>query len=156
MGLSALMMQKARAPMKFWDKIKQRHRLRRIERAIGVRLSKEQRQIVLCPDRPYITGERRSGKSLTACMWVLMHRKEPIIMREELNVYSRNQRFEPMGGYKPQPFAVPDPDLGRREMAVWCLNNLADKWEKCKRKKIPVFDLYGTYEQYRKAQEGKQ
>ncbi len=141
--------------MKILDKIKQRYRLWRIEKAIGARLSKKQREIVLCPDRPFIAGTRGSGKTLTACAWVLFHRKEPLIVREALTVYSRNKQYPFWDGYKRQPFPVPDPDLDNQQMAVFCLNHLIDMWARCRKKKIPVFDMYSTYEQYKKAQVDK-
>lgn len=127
--------------MKLWNGIKERHRLWRIERALGVRLTKEQRQTVLCSDYPMITGGRRSGKTLTACMWVLLHRKKPLNIRNELAAYSRKQMYGQIYGQYFRPFAVPDPDVESLQMASMCLKDLVDKQKKLKEKKIPVFDI---------------
>lgn len=141
--------------MKFWDKIKQRHRLRRIEGALSVKLTEAQRKTVLCPERPIITGERRSGKTLTACMWVLFHRKEPLIVFNELDAFGGKHRYGALSDYRYRGFPVPDPDLRTMEMAAHCLYQLVDMHTKCRYKKIPVFDLYINNKEYRKAQEGK-
>ena len=125
--------------------IRARRRLRRMERAVRVRLTPEQRKKVLCPDRPFISGDRRTGKTLTACMWLLYHRKEPLIIRNELNAYSRDIRYQnPFS----RGFLIPDPDVKNRNTATHCMCCLLDMWEKCKKKKIPVFDVYSTYEKY--------
>lgn len=128
--------------------IKRRFRLWRMERALRVHLTPEQREMVLCPDRPSITGDRKSGKTLTACMWLLYHRKNPLIIRNVLNEYSRDLRYQnPLS----HGFLIPDPDVKNRNTATHCMCYLLDKWEKCKRAKIQVFDVYSTYEKYLEA-----
>ena len=58
----------------FIKKIKVRRRLRKIEKAIGLTLSPEQRKIVLDPEFPQrlmVLG-RGTGKTVTALVWALM------------------------------------------------------------------------------------
>lgn len=126
-------------------RVRARIRLWRMERAIRVHLTREQREKVLCPDRPFISGDRRSGKTLTACMWLLFHRKEPLIIRNELNAYSRDIRYQ---NPRSPGFLIPDPDVRGRQTATHCLCCLTDMWDKCKRAHIPVFEIYPTYEKY--------
>ena len=123
------------------------HRLYRMEKAIGVHLTPEQRIQVLSPDRPFISGARRSGKTLVACMWLLFNRKEPVIIRNELNAYSRNIKYENPLSYG---FFLPDPDVYDRNTATLCTCHLIDMWKKCVKAGIPVFELYPTYEKYLK------
>lgn len=98
-----------------------RFRLRRILRAVGFTPTREQREIILNPKRPYLYGwPRRSGKSTTACLWLLLHRKET------------------MKGRSPV-MEIPDPDiLVSHSFERWTYVNLRILAEKCRRKRIRV------------------
>ena len=68
--------------IKWWEKHKAKKRLKKIEGAIGIKLMPRQREVCLNPQRPIFRVEdgwgRASGKSVAACVWTLMWRKEPI------------------------------------------------------------------------------
>ena len=87
--------------------IKARIRLRKIEKATGIKLYKWQRQIVLRDDTVYVYGKRRSGKTITAVFWTLLWREDPI--------YINRERMKLDGEFRPslrgdQYPAIPDPD----------------------------------------------
>ena len=95
--------------MREWiEKLKARKRLKKIEKAIGKRMMPRQREIVLNKNRPVFdcSWGRGSGKSITAVVWTLMWRKEPIDRAKEqalLNI----QRALGISNKLP---AIPDPD----------------------------------------------
>ena len=73
--------------IKWWERHKAKVRLKKIENAIGLHLMPMQREVCLNPQRPVFKSEdgwgRGSGKTLTACVWTLMWRKEPIYFDRE-------------------------------------------------------------------------
>ena len=59
-------------------------RLNAIEKATEIRLTPQQREAVLSTEPPDFTAwGRASGKTTAACIWTLLHRKEPITWEEE-------------------------------------------------------------------------
>lgn len=108
--------------------IRLRIRLHRIEKAIGIKLYKWQRRIALNPARPYsFPCGRANGKTIAACVWVLMFRDKPIQMRRR---GSHDYSF------------IPDPDiyLGPR-VAEFSLMELKRLHQMCTDKGIKVFDF---------------
>jgi len=108
---------------KILKKLLLRVRLMRIEHAVHVRLGPFLRDIVMCPDRPYLYGmERRSGKTLTACMWILLHRRVS------------------MKGCCPA-VEVPDPDIDiSRGVEDFTYRTLCEMAAKCRKHNIKVCD----------------
>lgn len=64
-----------RKSMKLWREYKLKRRLRKMERALHIRLNDEQRKIVLDANPPNVLAGwcRRSGKTTCACMHLLLH-----------------------------------------------------------------------------------
>lgn len=87
--------------------IKARIRLRKIEKATGIKLYKWQRQIVLCDDTVYVYGKRKSGKTITAVFWTLMWREDPIYINRERMKLDGLLHPSLRGDQYP---AIPDPD----------------------------------------------
>jgi hypothetical protein len=78
---------------------------------------------ILNPNRPNIRGERRSGKTMTACLWILLHRKETM-------------------AYCSPAEEIPDPDIIiNKRIECWTYNNLRDMAEICKKYRISVCDV---------------
>ena len=71
--------------VKQWlEKRKANKRLKKIEKATNIRLTEQQREVVLNPEPPNFTyWGRMSGKSLAACFWVLMWHKGTIDFNKE-------------------------------------------------------------------------
>ena len=61
--------------MKFWYRLKLARRLRKMEKALNLRLRDDQRALVLDPNPPNELHEwpRRSGKTTCACLHLLLH-----------------------------------------------------------------------------------
>ena len=116
--------------------IKLRIRLRKIEKAIGYKMHKWQRKFVLDPDWRALAmpGGRANGKTIAACVWVLLHRKYPLNIRQSLITSMRT--------YDKKDFPIPDPDADLNIRAAQnTLRTLKELHEKCKEKGIKVFDL---------------
>lgn len=127
---------------KIAEAIRVRIRLRKIEKAIGMKMNRWQREFILYQN-PAITapmvitmpGGRQNGKTVAACVSVLMYREKPLRMRRALRDY-RSVRF----GLEPPP--IPDPDC---EISIRAYENtlyvLSELHAKCRAKGIKVFDL---------------
>lgn len=127
---------------KIAEAIRVRIRLRKIEKAIGMKMNRWQRKFILYQN-PAITapmvitmpGGRQNGKTVAACVSVLMYREKPLRMRRALRDY-RSVRF----GLEPPP--IPDPDC---EISIRAYENmlyvLSELHAKCRAKGIKVFDL---------------
>lgn len=137
---------------KIRKRIMARIRLRKIEKAIGIRLTKRQRKTALNPDVPDMSSwGRGSGKTVTACIWTLMWREKPIRMKYELMKIGRDLDDdclnEWMQGFRfeERKRAIPDPDAYRynwiRFKHTWKL--LFEYRRRCVEKKIRVFYLDG-------------
>lgn len=86
-------------------RIKLRIRLWKIQRALDLRLTEDQRNAALmdCPPLLWLsTWPRRSGKTTAAILWMVFHEK-----RDEIYFRSEWDRYVDHG----EPFFVPDPDI---------------------------------------------
>ena len=127
---------------KIAEAIRVRIRLRKIEKAIGMKMNRWQRKFILYQN-PAITapmvitmpGGRQNGKTVAACVSVLMYREKPLRMRQALRGY-RSAQF----GLEPPPIPDPDCEISVRayEHTLYVLRELHAK---CREKGIKVFDL---------------
>lgn len=133
---------------KIAEAIRVRIRLRKIEKAIGMKMNRWQRKFILYQN-PAITapmvitmpGGRQNGKTVAACVSVLMYREKPLRMRRALRDY-RSVRFGLEISQIPDPPKRPGPDCviskGAYEYTLYVLSELHAK---CRAKGIKVFDL---------------
>lgn len=131
--------------MKKWlERIRARWRLHRIEKAIGYRLAGWQRKYILNNEPPdgdvLLLHGRGSGKTITAIIWVMIWRKEPISRTRELRKATRgNERY--LGFYDDPSPAIQDPDatdMKRMDHTLWMYKEMS---EKCKKAGIKVPQL---------------
>ena len=132
--------------------IKARIRLRKITKAIGIRMTKRQKKAALDPDGPDMTGwGRGSGRTVTACIWTLMWRKKPIRLKYEMVKIGRDLTDdylnEKLQGFRfeEKKRAIPDPDAYQYNWQVFkhTWNLLCEYRRRCVEKKIRVFYLDG-------------
>ena len=90
-------------------------KLRRMERALGIKLTPTQRAAVLSPERPsFAHWGRATGKSLCAALWLLLHTKGEVDFFQ-CRIESR----------------LPDPDMHlSRAVQIWTYRNLYDIYQK--------------------------
>lgn len=122
----------------FIKKIKARCRLRKIEKAIGLTMSPEQRRIVLDPEFPQrlmVLG-RRTGKTVTALVWALMWRTQTISRSSELNKAGWRGGPE-MHSYETR-YAIPDPDISDVKRMDHVLKTYASFYRLCSKAGIDV------------------
>ena len=102
--------------MKFWNKLKLARRLRKMERALHLRLRDDQRTLILDPNPPQELSDwpRRSGKTLCASLHLLLH--APVNA-----VYSSGEALA----------FLPDPDAGKSSLiARWSYRELYATYRK--------------------------
>lgn len=102
--------------MKFWYKHKLTRRLKKMERALHLRLRDEQRKLILDPNPPQELSDwpRRSGKTLCASLHLLLH--APVNA-----VYSSGEALD----------FLPDPDAGKSfQIARWTYRELYATYRK--------------------------
>lgn len=113
--------------MKWATRIKIRIRLWRICRAVGIRkLTAPQKRVLLSGNAEELwQWERRSGKTLTACLYTLLYQKTPIRLSR--------QSLHP---------AIPDPDGAINGRAgLFTTNMFRDMHARCMRAGIKVCDI---------------
>ncbi len=117
--------------------IQKRIKLRRMEKAIGIKLTRIQRKEVLRQTYPMTYNwPRRSGKSLCACLWILLHRKEPIryVTMHDPSVFPNWDRIN--------KYSIPDPDNGiSREAERLTYKMLMGFKRDCDRKHIKTCEV---------------
>lgn len=117
-------------------------RLRSIEKAIGMKLYWRQRRVVFSPKRPDLEEWRRaSGKTIAACVWVLMWRREPIdfdVERHKTNG-TTSHAYITLYGLR----AFPDPDAYVSNIQLtFTINEFLRLKFKCMDAGIDVCDTY--------------
>ena len=115
-------------------------RLRRIEKAIGIKLRPDQRAVVMSDDYPDFYGwERHSGKTVAACMWTLLNRSREIVIERELAKLNPGRAASIK--FHDRVKAVPDPDADTMQRYISTLSVLRDMKIKCAAHGIQVCDV---------------
>lgn len=129
-------------------RLKARRRLRKITKAIGIKLTKRQKEVALNPDWPNMKyWGQGTGKTVTACIWTLMWRKKPIKLRVEVMKICRSPNDMALQGFSLENRRqfIPDPDAYTHTylcfMHTW--NRLYAYRKMCLEKKIKVFQMCG-------------
>lgn len=117
-------------------------RLRSIEKAIEMRLYLRQRLVALRSERPDLTKwKRASGKTIAACVWVLMWRREPIDFDAERRKVGK--ACAPSCFVIHGPMAFPDPDAYVSGICLaFTINEFLRLKFKCMDAGIDVCDAY--------------
>lgn len=120
--------------------IKYRLRLRKIEKAIGMRMNRWQRKFVLDPNcRQPMPGGRANGKTVAACVWMLLHEKGPVRIGR---ITDGSDRYSTYYMHDTRPCFIPDPDIKvSRRAASYTVRTLLEMREKCKARGIEVFKI---------------
>ena len=106
-------------------KIRNRLKLRKIEKAIDIKLNRRQRKAILNSNRPtFQDWGRASGKTITSCIWTMIWHQEPIsILREErvLNPQRWHEYIQ----------TIPDPNADNLRRMRYTLGYYGMLVEKC-------------------------
>ena len=113
-----------------------KRRLKRIEKATGIRLMPHQREIALIRDRPVFdyTWGRGRGKTTASVFWALMWRAKPIEMINEQNKLHKEISI----GLTEKLPAIPDHDATNYNRLRYTLQQYIYYSVKCTQKGIQV------------------
>ena len=123
--------------MKLFRKIFARFRLKKIEKATGIKLKKWQKKIAINPDRPHIVGKRGSGKTTAAVFWSLLWWDKPISICQERTKLT----LRPGMTDNYRNFAVPDPDIRDYGSLLFTLNEYNKYQRMCLVDQIQTADI---------------
>lgn len=129
---------------KWLESMRMRWRLHKIEKAIGYRLVCWQRKYVLNNEPPdgnaLLLHGRRSGKTITAIIWAMLWRKEPISRVRELEK-THLGNGQPWRYYDDRNPAIPDPDATNMMRMDHTLRMYKEMSRKCAEAGIEVPQL---------------
>ena len=115
-------------------------KLRRIEKAVGIRLRQDQRAVVMSDNYPDFYGwERGSGKTVAACMWTLLNRPYEVVIEKELSKLDPGRTYSMT--YYNRLKAVPDPDADTVKRYMNTLNVLRAMKKQCVDHNVHVCDI---------------
>ena len=121
----------------YFHRLGLKRKIRKIEKALGLTFNEMQRRALMIDREPtqLFLWNRQTGKTLTACLWVLLHVKGPIKTRTELDTIRTY--------FSPYPcrrkFVIPDPDVALNlQAANHTIDMLVELERICRAKGIRV------------------